>query len=99
MGNAVLKRSEKLKLRYKVMGIVAFLLCLSFVSYAMAASQLTRSIFVQWSAMQKIVSNIYVNPQMLNEKRQALLKGIDSARERVSHLFGDIQATPIPERD
>ncbi|BAU28055.1 hypothetical protein DFP93_101131 [Aneurinibacillus soli] len=91
----MLYKLGNIKLCYKIIAILGVLLCIATAGYAAAAPQLTNSMLVRWSDMKQIAPDIYVDPHMSTKKQGILLRDIHTARERVSRLFGSIEAEPV----
>jgi hypothetical protein len=62
--------------------------------YRISGHPVVRCYLVAFSNLDEIASGVFVDAEMPDTDRESLLAAIAEAEERISHLFGEYQATP-----
>jgi hypothetical protein len=62
---------------------------------AVAAPGVVRCYLVRWSGLDRVAPNVYVDPDMPEAGRQALLASLADGEKRVAGIYGQYTAAPV----
>ncbi len=86
-------------IKYSLLKRILLIFFLVFIAACFAAAlmrpHVLRLYFVACSDLDQIAPDVYVAPDMPQQKRQDLLSAIDEGKARVSALYGTYSATPV----